>query len=79
MDCYWWINQTGIVLEVIGAIVIVAAAFKTKHEIKNIPDVWEPSLSEILRDVIARQAHTELAGFSLLGIGLIMQFIGGFA
>ncbi|AEJ01870.1 hypothetical protein Nit79A3_2081 [Nitrosomonas sp. Is79A3] len=78
MDIFWCINQTGIILEIIGALLIVLSAFKTRNKIKDIPDSWEADLAERLRDVISNQAFTELKGFGLLAIGLVMQFIGGF-
>lgn len=78
MDIFWRINQAGIVFEIIGAVLIVVSAFKTRRKIKNVPDTWETDLTEKLRDIISNQAFTELWGFGFLAIGLVMQFIGGF-
>ena len=78
MDIFWCINQTGIIFEIIGAILIVVSAFKTRSNIKDVLDTWEYDLSERLRDIISNQAFTELWGFGFLAIGLVMQFIGGF-
>lgn len=75
--CYWWINETGIVLEIVGAALLVIAAFKSRNEIMNIKDTWDANLTEKLRDVIANQAMTELNGFVLLALGLIFQMAGG--
>jgi hypothetical protein len=77
-SCYWWINESGIVLEIVGAALLVAAAFKSRNEIKNINDTWDANLTEKLRDVIASQAMTELKGFVLLALGLLFQMVGGF-
>lgn len=77
-SCYWWINESGIVLEIVGAALLVVAAFKSRNEIKNIKDTWDANLTEKLRDVIASQAMTELEGFVLLALGLIFQMVGGF-
>lgn len=74
----WWINEIGILLEIVGATIVVFAAFRTRKQIKDIGDVWKPSLPEQLRDVISNQAFTELKGFVLLAVGLICQMIGGF-
>jgi hypothetical protein len=76
--CYWWINETGIVLEIVGAALLVVAAFKSRNKIKDIPDSWDAELAMKLRDTIASQAMTELKGFVLLAIGLIFQMVGGF-
>ncbi|HEY0846679.1 MAG TPA: hypothetical protein VGE12_15005 [Noviherbaspirillum sp.] len=74
----WWINEIGIVLEIIGAVLIVLAAFKTRSEIRHLPDSWDGGLTEKLRDVIADQAITERRGFILLALGLLGQLAGGF-
>lgn len=78
MDCYWYINQAGILLEVIGALLIVVSAFRTRNKIKDVSDTWDAELATKLRDIISNQAFTELKGFGLLAFGLVMQFIGGF-
>ena len=76
--CYWWINESGIVLEIVGAALLVVAAFKSRNNIKNIPDTWDAELAVKLRDTIAAQAITELKGFVLLAVGLVFQMVGGF-
>jgi Na+/melibiose symporter-like transporter len=60
MDILWCINQAGIVFEIIGAVLIVVSAFKTRRKIKDVPDTWEADLTEKLRDIISNQAFTEL-------------------
>lgn len=77
-EVFWYINQTGIIFEIVGAVIIVVSAFKTRKKIKDVPDSWEADLTEKLRDIISKQAFTELWGFGFLAIGLVMQFIGGF-
>jgi hypothetical protein len=74
----WWINEVGILLEIIGATVIVVAAFRSRARIKDVPDSWDSDLAVKLRDIISSQATTELKGFGLFAIGLIGQMIGGF-
>ena len=76
--CYWWINESGIFLEIVGAALLVVAAFKSRNRIKNIPDTWDAELAVKLRDTIAAQAITELKGFVLLAVGLVFQMAGGF-
>lgn len=78
MDCYWYINQADIILEVLGAALIVFSAFKTRKEIKDVPDSYDADLTSKLRDIISNQAFTELGGFGLLAVGLVMHFIGSF-
>lgn len=76
--CYWWMNESGIVLEIIGAALLVVAAFKSRNKIKNISGAWDAELDVKLRDTIAAQAVTELKGFVLLAVGLVFQMVGGF-
>ena len=77
-NCLWWVNEIGILLEVSGAILVVWAAFRSRKQIKDIPDSWDAELPSKLRDIIAGQAFTELKGFGLLAIGLLCQMVGGF-
>lgn len=74
----WWVNEFGILLEIVGAIVIVVAAFRTRARIKSVQDTWDSELSILLRDMLATQAFTELTGFVLLALGLFGQLIAGF-
>lgn len=75
----WWIGQSGIALEITGALYIVIAAFKNKKLVKEVAGTWDGlgHLSNV-KEAIQGQAITELRGFLLLGIGLVLQLIGGF-
>ena len=77
-SAYWWANQTGISFEIIGALLIVLAAFWTRKRIRDIRDTWDAKLPERLRDIVSNQAFTELLGFGLLALGLVLQMIGAF-
>lgn len=72
----WWFNPLGIILEVAGAALLVIAALKHRAQIKSLEDTWKGGSFEKLRDVVAGQAITELRGFVLLSIGLVMQLVG---
>jgi len=81
MNCtLFWIGQIGIVSEIFGAAYIVFAAYKSHTNLKNKShtidgaDVMESTLIEV-----RGQYKKELIGFSVLAIGLIMQFIGNFS
>lgn len=80
MSLLWLTGQLGIVLEVFGAGYIVYSAFRSK---KHICDLGS-SIGEIsqtvnsLIKVISSQFRNELIGFFLLGVGLVLQFVGGF-
>ena len=79
----WCIGQTGIILEVFGAAFIVLSAYRAKKEISKIENpasyggVGETTIA--ITTLTKNQFKNEVFGFSLLGIGLIMQFIGGFS
>ena len=75
---FWWVNQAGIFLEIIGAALIVRAAYTNRDKIKDFPGGYDSNLPDKLRDVIAGQATFELRGFGLLAFGLVLQFVGGF-
>lgn len=79
-SCLWWVGQLGIVLEILGAAFIVMAAYKNRKKVEQVANTWEGlgHLSDI-KEAIQGQAITELRGFLLLGIGLVLQFLGGFS
>ncbi len=77
MSIFWWSNQVGIALEIIGAAIIVVGAFVSRRKIKGVPHTFGENLVEDIRDIISRQAIVELVGFGLLAVGLAMQFAGG--
>lgn len=76
---YWYVSQTGILLEIIGAWYMVQATFRARRRIQNMFRRWD-GFKEIphLKAVLQNQAKTETIGFCLLGTGLIMQFVAGF-
>ena len=73
-----WISEIGILLELVGAAVIVHAALKNRNTIEGLDQAFNyiDKLSDI-RDAFRGQAIYEIRGFSLLGFGLALQFIGG--
>lgn len=75
---FWWCNQIGIIFEIFGAGLMVYSAFTSRASIRHIQDTWDGELSTKLRDIIASQAITELKGFALLAVGLLLQFVGNF-
>jgi hypothetical protein len=75
--CDWWLNELGILLQLIGAGFLVVAGFRTRSALKDIPDSWEANLAVKLRDALAEQAFTGLYGFIFLGAGLLAQLVAG--
>ena len=80
MSLWLIVGQFGILLEFVGALIIVVAAFRNRKKVENLNSTWEgiEYLDEV-REAIQGQAITEFRGFLLLGIGLALQFIGGFS
>ena len=80
MNCYWLIGQAGIVIEVLGAGILVFSAFKTKNRIKEHKtdlDHIEFAVEQLMKEAQG-QVVNHSWGFALLVVGLAMQFIGGF-
>lgn len=73
----WWCGQLGIMLEIIGAALIVISAFQARSRIKDVSDTWDGDLTVKIRDLIASQAYSQLIGFCLLALGLLGQFASG--
>ncbi|MDH5179515.1 MAG: hypothetical protein OEZ39_05290 [Gammaproteobacteria bacterium] len=81
MTYLWFIGQTGIVLEVVGAATLVFSAYnssKTIRKHKTDMDHIEFAVEQLMEDT-KNQFKTQTRGFVLLVVGLGMQFIGGFA
>jgi hypothetical protein len=75
--CDWWLNELGILLQLVGAGFLVFAGFRTRAALKDIPDSWAANLAEKLRVALAEQAFTGLYGFIFLGAGLLAQLVSG--
>ena len=80
MDWFWVTGQAGIMLEILGAGTMVVSAYKTSKNIrhhKTDTDHVEDAILQLMDDA-SNQFKTQSIGFSLLALGLAMQFIGGF-
>jgi hypothetical protein len=75
----WYLQEAGILLEIMGAWYMVQATFRARRRITNMFRGWE-GFKEIphIKQVLQNQARTETIGFFLLGSGLLMQFAAGF-
>ena len=75
------VGQIGIVLEFLGAGYLVCSALSSKkemHGLKSTIDSIDDAMSRLI-GVVKDQFQKELIGFILLAIGLVMQFLSGFA
>jgi hypothetical protein len=79
-DVLWGIGQFGILLEILGAGIIVLSAFLSRRQMRGLggtSDMIGDSVEALIK-VVKRQFNGEFIGFLLLGLGLLMQFMGGF-
>lgn len=77
----WHIGQTGILLEILGAGLIVYHAYASKKSAEHLRadlDHIEEAVNTV-RDEIKSQFQKQVWGFVLFGAGLAMQFAGNFA
>ena len=76
-DVGLWVSELGVLLELVGAIVIVRAALRNRGVLSGLDQAFAylDKLAEI-RDAVRNQAITEVRGFVLLAVGLAFQFVG---
>ena len=80
-NCLWYIGQVGILLEILGAGLIVYFAYTARQKVgvlKTDMDYLQEAIDTVLEEV-GSQFRKQITGFLLLGLGLIMQFVGNFA
>lgn len=76
------IGQFGILLELIGAAFMVYAAYKSRRTLNRIDPTTFGGVGEMAAEthaILNGQVKNETIGFSFLAIGLLMQFVSGFA
>ena len=81
MQCLWIVSQAGILLELVGASLVVFYAFTSKKAVMGLKadmDSLEKSIITI-RNEVGSQFRKQVVGFLLFSAGLAMQFIGNFA
>ena len=78
MICYWYIGQGGILLEIVGAGMVVFYAYKARVRVAQLHtdlDHIQEAVDSVLGEVRS-QFLKQVVGFLLLAAGLIMQFVG---
>ena len=76
---FWIIGQVGLLLEIAGAAYIALSSISIHRRIERLFfDIW--GFREIPRIVTTMQNQTksDIRGFILLTVGLILQFVGNF-
>ena len=79
IQALWLLGQLGILLEIGGALYIAMANVSVHRRVGRLFDnLW--GLREIPRlvEMMQNQARTDVAGFLLLALGLLLQFVGNF-
>lgn len=76
-------SEWGIVVEIVGAGMLVLAAWRARKEVASFPaDVTYESLAPTLNTMLAltrRQVVDQLKGFAVLALGLLLQLYGNLA
>ena len=79
MNLIWDWGQAGILIEIVGAGIMVAFAYnsslKIRHHRTDSDHVEE--LIQELKDDKSNQFNTQLIGFTFIVIGLALQFLDG--
>ena len=76
---FWILSQAGLLLETAGAAYIALASIAVHKRIERLfSDIW--GFREIPRIIATMQSQTrsDIRGFVLLTMGLILQFVGNF-
>lgn len=76
---FWIVGQVGLLLETAGAAYIALSSISMHRRIERLFfDIW--GFREIPRIVATMQNQTksDIRGFILLTVGLILQFVGNF-
>ena len=78
-DIFWYLNETGNLLEIVGALYIVLGSYRARGRIRKMFDDFQ-GLKELtqIHEVLRDQAKMELYAFLCLGGGLILLLISGF-
>lgn len=81
-QCLWYVGQTGIVLEVIGAGLGVLYAWETYRRWRAHQGGTYDSIGrdvQMPREEFVGQFPKQIKVFGLIAVGLVLQFIGNFA
>ena len=75
----WVVGQIGILLELIGALYIAVLSVSIHRRMRRLFSNFDGWLElPYLIGEVRKQAKTDIIGFTLLAVGLLLQFIGGF-
>ena len=75
------IGQIGILFELLGAAYMVYTAYTSRRTLRGInPNTFGGAgeMAEKTHQILNGQVKNEMIGFSLLAIGLLMQFVSNF-
>ena len=81
MDCYWYISQAGIAVEFVGAFLGVFFALRTRRNWTGIAAETYGGIgvaAGLTQKEFTSQYGKQMAAFGLIGIGLVLQFVGNF-
>lgn len=78
-ELFWVVGQVGILLELSGALYIAVLSVSIHRRMRRLFSNFDGWLElPYLVAEVRKQAKTDIIGFALLAVGLLLQFIGGF-
>lgn len=80
-QCLWIVGELGILVEIVGAGLIVFFAYSAKRRVATLETHMDgiQQAVDTLIDEVRSQFRKQITGFLLLGLGLIMQLVGNFS
>ena len=79
LPLFWTITQVGLLLEITGAVYLALSSISIHKRIERLFfNIW--GFREIPKIIatMQNQTSTDIRGFSMLAVGLILQFAGNF-
>jgi hypothetical protein len=76
---FWTLSQIGLVLEITGAVYLALSSISMHRRIERVFfDIWGFREIPKIITTLHNQSKTDIRGFFLLSIGLILQLAGNF-
>lgn len=80
VDLLWAVGQFGILLELAGALYIALLSVSIHRRMRRLFTNFNGWMElPYLVAEVRKQAKTDIIGFTMLAVGLLLQFVGGFA
>ena len=79
LPLFWTITQVGLLLEITGAVYLALSSISSHKRIERLFfNIWGFREIPKIITTMQNQTSTDIRGFSMLSVGLILQFAGNF-